>query len=304
MPAPASRGGLLHEKPSPAAADESAAGDGDGVDPRGLLDRRRVPSPRSPQRARCVPLDNRLPRARGRRIGKTPYSRGHMKVGLQIAKFSWPGGPESIGPTLGRIAAQADDVGFDSIWVMDHFFQIRGVGRPEEPMLEGMTALGFIAATDQRARLGLMVGGIHYRQRSSMGQGHDDARHPVGRAGMARGRGGVEPGGVRGARVSVPAARRAVRDARGDAPDRPRDVDGRAGIRRVVRGSARAGDAVAQFAAVDFAATAADHDRWWGRAEDAPARCPVRGCHERLRRPDGDPPQVRGPAAALRGDRP
>ena len=58
---------------------------------------------------------------------------------------------------------QADDVGFDSIWVMDHFFQIRGVGRPEEPMLEGMTALGFMAAHSSRARLGLMVGGVHYR---------------------------------------------------------------------------------------------------------------------------------------------
>jgi F420-dependent oxidoreductase-like protein len=86
-----------------------------------------------------------------------------MKVGLQICSFSWPGGPEAIGPTLARVVRQADDVGFDSIWVMDHFFQIRGVGRPEEPMLEGMTALGFMAAHSRRARLGLMVGGIHYR---------------------------------------------------------------------------------------------------------------------------------------------
>jgi F420-dependent oxidoreductase-like protein len=86
-----------------------------------------------------------------------------MKVGLQISSFTWPGGPEAIGPTLARIVRQADDVGFDSIWVMDHFFQIRGVGRVEEPMLEGMTALGFMAAHSSRARLGLMVGGVHYR---------------------------------------------------------------------------------------------------------------------------------------------
>ncbi|HEX7346538.1 MAG TPA: LLM class F420-dependent oxidoreductase [Candidatus Limnocylindrales bacterium] len=86
-----------------------------------------------------------------------------MKVGLQICSFTWPGGPEAIGPTLARIVEQADDIGFDSIWVMDHFFQIRGVGRPEEPMLEGMTALGFMAAHSKHARLGLMVGGIHYR---------------------------------------------------------------------------------------------------------------------------------------------
>jgi F420-dependent oxidoreductase-like protein len=86
-----------------------------------------------------------------------------MKVGLQISSFTWPGGPEAIGPTLARVARQADDVGFDSIWVMDHFFQIRGVGSVEEPMLEGMTALGFLAAHTSRARLGLMVGGVHYR---------------------------------------------------------------------------------------------------------------------------------------------
>ncbi|HEY8636651.1 MAG TPA: LLM class F420-dependent oxidoreductase [Candidatus Limnocylindrales bacterium] len=86
-----------------------------------------------------------------------------MKIGLQIPSFSWPGGTEAIGPTVGRIAHQADEIGFDSIWVMDHFFQIRGVGKPEEPMLEGWTTLGFLAANTKRARLGLMVGGVHYR---------------------------------------------------------------------------------------------------------------------------------------------
>ncbi len=86
-----------------------------------------------------------------------------MKVGLQIRSFTWPGGPEAIAPTLARVVRQADDIGFDSIWVMDHFFQIRGVGKPDEPMLEGWTTLGFMAAHSARARLGLMVGGVHYR---------------------------------------------------------------------------------------------------------------------------------------------
>ena len=87
-----------------------------------------------------------------------------MKVGLQIPSYTWPGGTEAIGPTLARIVRDADGAGFDSIWVMDHFFQIRGVGRVHEPMLEGMTALGWMAAHSTRARLGLMVGGVHYRQ--------------------------------------------------------------------------------------------------------------------------------------------
>ena len=86
-----------------------------------------------------------------------------MKAGLQLSSFTWPGGPEAIGPTLARIVRGADEAGFDSIWVMDHFFQIRAVGQAEEPMLEGWTALGFMAAHSTRARLGLMVGGVHYR---------------------------------------------------------------------------------------------------------------------------------------------
>ena len=86
-----------------------------------------------------------------------------MKLGLQIASFTWPGGTPAIGPTLGDIVRKADEVGFDSIWVMDHFFQIRSVGPVDDPMLEGWTTLGFMAAQTKRARLGLMVGGIHYR---------------------------------------------------------------------------------------------------------------------------------------------
>jgi F420-dependent oxidoreductase-like protein len=86
-----------------------------------------------------------------------------MKLGLQVNSFTWPGGAAAIGPTLARVTRSADDVGFDSIWVMDHFFQIRGLGPPEAPMLEGMTTLGFMAANSERARLGLMVGGVHYR---------------------------------------------------------------------------------------------------------------------------------------------
>ncbi len=87
-----------------------------------------------------------------------------MKFGLQVSSFTYPGGTEGIAPTLERIVRTADDVGFDSIWVMDHLFQIRAVGPADEPMLEGWTALGFIGAHTKRARIGLMVGGIHYRE--------------------------------------------------------------------------------------------------------------------------------------------
>jgi F420-dependent oxidoreductase-like protein len=86
-----------------------------------------------------------------------------MKFGLQIYSFSWPGGSEAIGPTLARAVRTADEVGFDSLWVMDHFWQVGYPGSELEPMLEGWTTLGFMAANTKRARLGLMVGGVHYR---------------------------------------------------------------------------------------------------------------------------------------------
>lgn len=86
-----------------------------------------------------------------------------MKLGLQIPSFTFPGGTEALAPTLARIVRTADAVGFDSIWVMDHFWQIRSVGPKTDPMLEGYTTLGFLAANTGRARLGLLVGGVHYR---------------------------------------------------------------------------------------------------------------------------------------------
>jgi F420-dependent oxidoreductase-like protein len=86
-----------------------------------------------------------------------------MKIGLQIPDFMWPEGPARIGPTLGSIVKTADEAGFDSIGVMDHFFQIRSIGPSEREMLEAYTTLGFIAANTKRAKLMTFVAGVHYR---------------------------------------------------------------------------------------------------------------------------------------------
>ena len=86
-----------------------------------------------------------------------------MRVGLQVPSFTWPGGPAEIRTRLADIARTADDAGFASLWVMDHFFQIRGVGQPEEPMLESCTTLGYLAGLTRRVRLGAMVTGVVYR---------------------------------------------------------------------------------------------------------------------------------------------
>ncbi|MCA1646900.1 MAG: LLM class F420-dependent oxidoreductase [Chloroflexi bacterium] len=86
-----------------------------------------------------------------------------MKLGLQISRFRWPGGPPQIGSTLAGIARVADDAGYASIWVMDHLFQIASIGKVEEEMLEAYTTLGFLAAHTRQARLGTLVTGVHYR---------------------------------------------------------------------------------------------------------------------------------------------
>src|SRR2546430_10113240 len=71
-----------------------------------------------------------------------------MKIGLSIPDFTWPGGPATLGSTLAQIARTADQVGFQSISVMDHFWQIGRNGPPEHDMLEGYTALAFMAAAN------------------------------------------------------------------------------------------------------------------------------------------------------------
>ena len=87
-----------------------------------------------------------------------------MKLGLQIPSFTWPAGTSGLAPTLARIGQAAEDADFASLWVMDHFFQIGMIGKPEEPMLEGYSALNFLAAVTRRIRLGTLVTGVIYRQ--------------------------------------------------------------------------------------------------------------------------------------------
>jgi F420-dependent oxidoreductase-like protein len=86
-----------------------------------------------------------------------------VKIGLQIPRFHWPGGPPVIGETLAAIARAADEAGLASVWLMDHFFQIRSIGKVEEEMLEAYTTLGYLAAHTRRVRLGTLVSGVHYR---------------------------------------------------------------------------------------------------------------------------------------------
>ncbi|HEY3611789.1 MAG TPA: LLM class F420-dependent oxidoreductase [Pseudonocardiaceae bacterium] len=86
-----------------------------------------------------------------------------MKIGLHIPDFTWPGGDPAIAATLAGVARTADDVGFDRISVMDHFFQIPHHGPADHAMLEAYTALGFLAAHTRRVSLLTLVTGVIYR---------------------------------------------------------------------------------------------------------------------------------------------
>jgi len=86
-----------------------------------------------------------------------------MRIGLQVTSFTWPNQQGSLGETFGLIAQRAERAGLFSLWVMDHFFQISGVGPAEHEMLEGYSALAFAAARTNRIKLGTMVTGVTYR---------------------------------------------------------------------------------------------------------------------------------------------
>jgi F420-dependent oxidoreductase-like protein len=86
-----------------------------------------------------------------------------VKVGLQVPWFTWAGGAPELGTKLGEIARTAEDAGFDSIWVMDHYFQIPMVGPAENDMLEAYTTLGYLAGQTKRVGLGALVTGVTYR---------------------------------------------------------------------------------------------------------------------------------------------
>jgi F420-dependent oxidoreductase-like protein len=86
-----------------------------------------------------------------------------MRIGLQIPLFTTPGGPATLGADLATVARTADEVGFEYLAVMDHFFQIGGVGPPELEMLEAYTTLGFLAAHTSRIQLLSVMTGVIYR---------------------------------------------------------------------------------------------------------------------------------------------
>jgi F420-dependent oxidoreductase-like protein len=84
--------------------------------------------------------------------------------GFQLPSFTFPGVPDAgLFERVAAIAGAAEDAGFDSFWVMDHYRQIPNIGPPNEPMLEAYTVLSGVAARTSRISLGALVTGVTYR---------------------------------------------------------------------------------------------------------------------------------------------
>jgi F420-dependent oxidoreductase-like protein len=88
-----------------------------------------------------------------------------MHIGLQIPSFKYPGGTAAIRPKLKDIVTTADEGGFHSLWVMDHYYQIKGLFGEAytDPMLEAYTTLGYFAGLTEKVYLGVLVTGVIYR---------------------------------------------------------------------------------------------------------------------------------------------
>lgn len=93
-----------------------------------------------------------------------------LRFGLQIPRFAFEGGPGELGHHLAEVATRAEEIGFESIWVMDHFLQIPQAGREWEDMLDSYTTLGFLAARTRRVTLGALVTGVTYRNVAHLGK--------------------------------------------------------------------------------------------------------------------------------------
>ncbi len=86
-----------------------------------------------------------------------------MRFGLQIPNFTDGDTPGALFDEVVERATAAEETGFDSVWVMDHFYQLPPMGGPPAPMLDAYTLLGALAARTERIRLGAMVTGVTYR---------------------------------------------------------------------------------------------------------------------------------------------
>src|SRR4029453_1794479 len=218
----------------------------------------------------CVQASLRATGTSCRRIGGPT-----VKLGLHYWNYSTPSDPAEIAATLAETARIAEEAGVSGFSVMDHYFQMEHAGSAAEPMLEGYTTLGYVAARTERLSLGVLVTGVMYRHPGLLAKIVTTLDVLAARRARPRRAGG--PGGG------------AVRAARGDPADLPADVERRQ--RALQRAPLPAGRDPVRSPA-DQPAAPPDPGRRRGREEDPAAGGalrrrlqPVRQQPRRRRRP-------------------
>ena len=223
-----------------------------------------------------------------------------MELGLHIADFAWNGGTPELGATLGRLAVGAEDAGVARLTVMDHVWQIGGIGPPEDPMLEAYTTLGYLAGVTRQVRLHALVTAVVYREPGLL------AKMVTTLDVLSGGRAGLGIGAAwnedesRGLGLLFPSTRErferldeAVRicEAMWSDADAPFE-----GVHYQL-------DAHAELAAERPASPALADDRRLRRAQDAASRRAARRCLQHLRRAGGRVTSSRScaPTASGRG---
>ena len=208
--------------------------------------------------------------------------------GFQIPNFTVrPGDDRDIFGHAVELADTAEDSGFESVWVMDHFCQLPALGGPDEPMLEAYTLLGALAARDRARAARDARHRRHLPQPRAAREDGDDARRDLAGARDPRHRRGVVRRRARRLRLRLPAgdasastgSRKRCRSAARCSATRRRRFDGTLLPHR----------RRPQRAAADAARRPADHDRWQRREAHAAARRAVRRHVQRHRRRGDDP---------------
>ncbi len=206
---------------------------------------------------------------------------GSMQLGVHYANFTHPDWEHRLVDRLTETARVADEGGIAQLTVMDHWFQMEQLGGPDQPMLEGYTTLGYLAAVTSRLRLSLLVTGVTYRHPGLL------AKTVTTLDVLSGGRAMLGIGAAwydrehRGLGVPFPALK-----------ERYERLEETLQIARQLFDGDRtpyAGDALRARGAGQRPAAGpaqgADHDRRQRREEDAAPRRPVRRRLQRLRRP-------------------
>ena len=229
-----------------------------------------------------------------------PRGGAMTKLGYQIPNFTYPGvGPADLFEVVAAQAAAADRSGFDTVLLMDHFYQLPHLGSTRRRTCSSATRRSARSARETTTvRLGALVTGNTYRNPTLLAKIDHRARHRLGGPGAARHRRGLVRAGARLARLRVRHVHRSVREARGSAADHPRRCSATSAPPST---ASTTGEGRDQPAAARRAHPG--HDRWQWREEDAAHGRAVRRRVEPHVAGERDPAQARSDRRALRAAR-